>query len=162
SLQWILNGYTLSLASLILLGGSLGDRLGRRRIYVIGVVIFTAASLVCAVSPTIEVLIFARIVQGVGAALLTPGSLAIIEASFRPGRWPARDRTRAGPDRSRARRGPIARRLARLRLLVAGRLPDQRAGRPRRRGPRPPRPRDKGYVRQGSPRRPRGDPRRHW
>jgi EmrB/QacA subfamily drug resistance transporter len=83
SLQWILNGYTLALASLILLGGSLGDRLGRRRIFVVGVAIFTLASLVCAISPTIEVLIFGRIVQGVGGALLTPGSLAIIESSFR-------------------------------------------------------------------------------
>jgi EmrB/QacA subfamily drug resistance transporter len=90
SLQWILNGYTLALASLILLGGSLGDRLGRRRIFVLGVIVFTCSSAVCAVSPTVEVLIFARIVQGVGGALLTPGSLAIIEASFR-----ASDRPRA-------------------------------------------------------------------
>ena len=90
SLQWILNGYTLALASLILLGGSLGDRLGRRRIFVLGVSIFTVASLVCAISPTIEVLILARVVQGVGGALLTPGSLAIIESSFR-----AVDRPRA-------------------------------------------------------------------
>lgn len=90
SLQWILNGYTLALASLILLGGSLGDRLGRRRIFVLGVSIFTLASLVCAVSPTVEVLIAARIVQGIGGALLTPGSLAIIESSFR-----ASDRPRA-------------------------------------------------------------------
>src|SRR5262245_24459634 len=82
SLQWILNGYTLALASLILLGGSLGDRHGRRRIFVLGVAVFTVASLVCAVSPTVEVLIFARVVHGIGGALLTPGSLAIIESSF--------------------------------------------------------------------------------
>ncbi len=84
SLQWILNGYTLSLAALILLGGSLGDRHGRRRIFVLGVGVFTGASLLCALAPTVEILIAARVVQGVGGALLTPGSLAMIEASFRP------------------------------------------------------------------------------
>jgi EmrB/QacA subfamily drug resistance transporter len=90
SLQWILNGYMLTLASLILLGGSLGDRHGRRRIFVVGVAWFTIASLLCAVAPSAEALIAARLLQGVGGALLTPGSLAIIEASFRPG-----DRARA-------------------------------------------------------------------
>ena len=90
ALQWILNGYLLALASLILLGGSLGDRYGRRLIFVLGVGLFTAASLLCAIAPSAEVLIAARIVQGVGGALLTPGSLAMIEASFRP-----EDRSRA-------------------------------------------------------------------
>jgi EmrB/QacA subfamily drug resistance transporter len=90
ALQWILNGYLLTLASLILLGGSLGDRLGRRLVFQVGVVIFTLASLLCAVAPNVELLIFARLVQGIGGALLTPGSLAIIEASFRPA-----DRARA-------------------------------------------------------------------
>ena len=85
SLQWILNGYLLTLASLILLGGSLGDRLGRRRIFVLGVALFTGASLLCAIAPNVEMLIFARLLQGIGGALLTPGSLAMIEASFRPG-----------------------------------------------------------------------------
>jgi EmrB/QacA subfamily drug resistance transporter len=83
SLQWVLSGYLLTLASLILLGGSLGDRLGRRRVFVVGTAIFTIASLLCAIAPTIETLIGARLVQGVGGALLTPGSLAIIEATFR-------------------------------------------------------------------------------
>lgn len=83
SLQWILNGYLLALASLILLGGSLGDRYGRRRVFVAGAVLFTAASVLCAVSPNVGLLIAARILQGVGGALLTPGSLAMIEASFR-------------------------------------------------------------------------------
>ena len=90
ALQWILNGYLLTLASLILLGGSLGDRYGRRRVFVLGVGLFTVASLLCAVSPSVQFLIGARLLQGVGGALLTPGSLAIIEASFRPG-----DRARA-------------------------------------------------------------------
>jgi EmrB/QacA subfamily drug resistance transporter len=82
-LQWMLNGYLLTLASLILLGGSLGDRIGRRRIFVIGTAWFTAASLLCAVAPSAEMLILARLLQGVGGALLTPGSLAMIDASFR-------------------------------------------------------------------------------
>src|ERR1700712_1022722 len=90
ALQWILNGYLLTLASLILLGGSLGDRLGRRRVFQAGIALFTLASLLCAVAPTVELLIFARLVQGIGGALLTPGSLAILEASFRPA-----DRARA-------------------------------------------------------------------
>jgi EmrB/QacA subfamily drug resistance transporter len=81
-LQWMLNGYLLTLASLILLGGSLGDRIGRRRIFVIGTAWFTGASLLCAVAPSAEALIFARLLQGVGGALLTPGSLAMIEGSF--------------------------------------------------------------------------------
>lgn len=83
ALQWMLNGYLLTLASLILLGGSLGDRYGRRRIFVLGAGLFTAASLLCAAAPTVELLVAARFVQGVAGALLTPGSLAMIEASFR-------------------------------------------------------------------------------
>ena len=90
SLQWILTGYQLTLASLILLGGSLGDRYGRRRVFVWGAILFTAASLLCALAPTVETLIAARLIQGVGGALLTPGSLAMIEASFR-----TQDRPRA-------------------------------------------------------------------
>ncbi len=82
SLQWVLNAYTLALAGLLLLGGSLGDRYGRRRLLVIGVVWFAAASLMCAIAPDVETLIVARALQGVGGALLTPGSLAIIQASF--------------------------------------------------------------------------------
>lgn len=83
-LQWTVNGYALTLAGLLLLGGSLGDRLGRRRIFIAGVGWFAVASLLCAAAPTVEVLILARALQGVGAALLTPASLAIIEAGFHP------------------------------------------------------------------------------
>ncbi len=82
-LQWTVNGYTLTLAALILLGGSLGDRLGRRRIFLVGVVWFAAASLLCGLAPNLFVLVLARALQGVGGALLTPGSLAILQASFR-------------------------------------------------------------------------------
>lgn len=84
ALQWTVNAYTLTLAGLLLLGGSLGDRLGRRRIFVLGVLWFTIASVVCALAPTAGLLIAARALQGVGAALLTPGSLAILESVFRP------------------------------------------------------------------------------
>ncbi|MCU1497327.1 MAG: transrane efflux protein [Acidimicrobiales bacterium] len=83
-LQWVVNGYTLALASLILLGGSLGDRLGRRRVFTIGVVWFTAASLLCALAPNVALLVAARVLQGIGGALLVPGSLAILQASFHP------------------------------------------------------------------------------
>ncbi|MBW8732052.1 MAG: MFS transporter [Terrabacter sp.] len=83
-LQWITNGYLLALASLILLGGSLGDRFGRRRIFVIGVVWFTLASAACGLAQSPVQLIVARVLQGVGGALLTPGSLSMIQASFRP------------------------------------------------------------------------------
>jgi EmrB/QacA subfamily drug resistance transporter len=89
-LQWTVNGYTLTLAALILLGGSLGDHLGRRRVFLVGVVWFAAASLLCGLAPNLVVLVLARALQGVGGALLTPGSLAILEASFRP-----EDRARA-------------------------------------------------------------------
>ncbi|MGH2962424.1 MAG: MFS transporter [Solirubrobacterales bacterium] len=83
-LQWIINGYLLTLAALILLGGSLGDRYGRRRIFTIGVIWFTTASVLCAFAPSSDILIAARVIQGIGGALLTPGSLAIIEATFHP------------------------------------------------------------------------------
>ena len=72
-LQWTVNGYTLSLASLILLGGSLGDRFGRRRVFVVGVGGFAAASLLCGLATSIEALVAARVVQGAAGALLTPG-----------------------------------------------------------------------------------------
>ncbi len=83
-LQWVLNGYLLSLTALILLGGSLGDRFGRRKVFVIGTVIFTAASAGCAAAPNIETLVMTRLLQGIGGALLTPGSLAMLEALLRP------------------------------------------------------------------------------
>lgn len=90
-LQWVTNGYTLSLAGLLLFGGSLGDRFGRRRMFVVGTVWFAVCSLLCGVAPNAGVLIAMRILQGAGGALLTPGSLAILEASFAD----ADDRARA-------------------------------------------------------------------
>lgn len=82
ALQLVLTGYLVTLASLILLGGALGDRYGRRRIFIVGTVWFAVASLLCAAAQQVDVLIAARVLQGVGAALLTPGSLAILQASF--------------------------------------------------------------------------------
>ncbi|WP_082131597.1 MFS transporter [Cellulomonas sp. FA1] len=89
-LQWTVNGYALTLAAFLLLGGALGDRLGRRRVFLVGVVWFAVASVACALAPTVGVLVAARVLQGVGGALLTPGSLAILQSTF------------AGDDRGRA------------------------------------------------------------
>ena len=82
--RWIVNAYALTLASFTLIGGALGDRFGRLRLYRIGLVSFAATSLLCAIAWNSESLIVFRLLQGVSAALVTPGSLAIIEASFRP------------------------------------------------------------------------------
>jgi EmrB/QacA subfamily drug resistance transporter len=90
ALQWTVTSYALTLASLILLAGWLSDRWGRRRVFLVGLSWFTLASVLCAAAPGIGWLIAARAVQGIGGALMTPASLAIIEAAFRPG-----DRTRA-------------------------------------------------------------------
>src|SRR5437773_12378673 len=81
AVQWVFEAYALVLASLLLVGGSLGDRLGRRRVFVAGVVVFGLASVACGLSPNIQALVGARVLQGVGAAMLTPGSLASIGAS---------------------------------------------------------------------------------
>jgi len=82
-LQWVLNGYLVTLSSLILLGGSFGDLFGRKRVFQVGVVIFALASVMCALAPTDGALVLGRVAQGIGGALLTPASLAILEASFR-------------------------------------------------------------------------------
>ncbi|MFJ8507657.1 MFS transporter [Streptomyces avermitilis] len=84
ALQWTVNAYMLTLAGLILLGGALGDRFGRRKIFVLGVIWFATASLLCGLAPNAGVLVAARALQGIGGALLTPGSLALIQASFHP------------------------------------------------------------------------------
>ncbi|MEV1142533.1 MFS transporter [Micromonospora sp. NPDC049799] len=83
-LQWTVNGYLLMLAAFVLLGGALGDRFGRRRIFLLGVVWFTLASLLCGLAQDTNQLIAARFLQGAGGALLTPGSLSVLQASFHP------------------------------------------------------------------------------
>ncbi|MDJ0343541.1 MFS transporter [Streptomyces sp. H10-C2] len=84
TLQWAVTAYTVALASLILLGGALGDRYGRRRVFNVGVLWFAGASLLCGLAPSAGWLLAARALQGVGGALLMPGSLAMIQASFHP------------------------------------------------------------------------------
>jgi EmrB/QacA subfamily drug resistance transporter len=80
--QWVIESYALLLAALLLVGGSLGDRFGRRRVFMLGVALFAVASVLCGLAVTIEQLIAARALQGAGGALLVPGSLALISASF--------------------------------------------------------------------------------
>src|SRR5262249_1584496 len=80
--QWVIEAYSLFLSALVLVGGSLGDRFGRRRIYAIGITVFALSSVWCGASPTIDWLIAARAFQGIGAALLVPGSLAILSTTF--------------------------------------------------------------------------------
>jgi len=83
--QWVIEGYALMLASLILVGGSLGDKFGRKKIFSIGVMIFTIASAWCGFSRSVDELIVARLFQGLGGAILIPGSLAILSSSFDEG-----------------------------------------------------------------------------
>ena len=80
--QWVVEAYMLTLVSLLLVGGSLGDQFGRRRMFVFGLIAFGATSILCALAPTVELLIGARALQGIAGALLVPGSLAIVAASF--------------------------------------------------------------------------------
>src|SRR5947209_1410327 len=80
--QWVIEAYALFLGALILIGGSLGDQFGRKRIFLIGVVWFTVASIWCGVAPSSLILIAGRALQGIGAAFLVPGSLAIISATY--------------------------------------------------------------------------------
>jgi EmrB/QacA subfamily drug resistance transporter len=83
--QWVVEAYALLLSALLLVGGSLGDRFGRRRVYALGVAIFTVASVACGLATSVRWLILARSLQGIGGALLIPGALALISASFTPG-----------------------------------------------------------------------------
>jgi EmrB/QacA subfamily drug resistance transporter len=80
--QWIMNGYMLFLSALVLAGGAAADRYGRKRVFVAGVVVFTAASVACGLAPSLPLLIAGRAVQGLGAALLTPASLALLGAAY--------------------------------------------------------------------------------
>src|SRR6476469_1956572 len=83
-LEWIVNGYALTFAVLMLTGGKLADMLGRRRMFIVGLAIFTLASLACGLAPSANFLIAARVVQGAGAALMNPATLSIITATFPP------------------------------------------------------------------------------
>ena len=111
--QWTSNAYLLTLGSLLLIGGSLGDIFGERRVFALGVAGFGATSMLCALAPTIEVLVAARALQGVSGALLTPAALAVIVSTFPPD-----ERGRAGaPSPSSSWR---SRRVPRRRTIRAG------------------------------------------
>jgi EmrB/QacA subfamily drug resistance transporter len=84
AVQWVSNAYLLTLGALVLIGGAAGDRFGRRRVFLIGVAVFALASIACALASSVELLIAGRAVQGIGAALLTPGALAVIGSVFPP------------------------------------------------------------------------------
>ena len=126
--QWVVEAYALFLSALLLVGGALGDRYGRRRVYALGIILFTIASVVCAFAPSIRWLILARAVQGVGGALLVPGALALISASFEPARRGQGDRHLVRIQRHHGRDRPFGRRLAGESLLALG-VPSQRPAR---------------------------------
>src|SRR5690349_16056974 len=83
-LEWVVNGYALTFAVLMLTGGKLADLLGRRRIFIAGLIVFTASSLACGLAPNAHILIAARVVQGSGSAMMNPATLSIITATFPP------------------------------------------------------------------------------
>lgn len=107
SLQWVVSAYTVALAALILSAGALGDRVGAKRVFIAGFAVFTAASAVCGLAPSLGVLIAARTVQGVGAAVLVPCSLTLLNHAI-PRRASERGRSACGR-RARAPRWPAGR-----------------------------------------------------
>ena len=126
-LQWVLNGYMLSLAAFILVGGSLGDRFGRRKIFSIGVVGFALASLLCGVAPNVDTLIAARVLQGAAGALLRPGQPGDPPGVVPPRRPGQGDRRVVRLRRRHHGARSVPRRLAGQCRLVAARLPPQPA-----------------------------------
>ncbi len=163
TLQWTVTAYTLTLAAFILVGGSIGDRYGRRRSFIIGVLWFAAASLVCGLAPSAGVLILARALQGVGAALLTPESLAILQATFRPEDRAQAIGTWSGLERHRRGRRAVHRRLPHPGVLLAADLSHQpAAGRDGRLDRPPARAGDERPDRRRAARRRRREPCHAW
>ena len=131
SLEWTVNAYTLAFAVFLLTGAALGDRFGRKRMFVIGLAIFTAASAAAALAPSIEALIAARAVQGFGAAIVTPLTLTLLSEAV-PGREARHGARHLGRrQRPRRRDGPARRRRGRRGHLLAVDLLAQRADRAR-------------------------------
>ena len=131
-LQWVLNGYTLTFAGFLLLGGRAADLFGRRRMFFAGTLLFSGASLLCAIAPTAGALVAARALQGIGAAILSPATLAIITTSFDEGRAAQPRARRLGRGRrDRRDRGRAARRHPDRGLQLAGDLPHQHPDRSR-------------------------------
>ncbi len=129
TLEWTINAYTLAFAAGIITAAALGDKFGRRRMYVTGLVLFTAASAACALAPNAEVLITTRAIQGLGAALVSPLSLTILAGSV-PAGAARRDRRHLGRDRRPGRgRRPANRRRGRAGAELALDFLDQCAGR---------------------------------
>ena len=122
ALEWIVNGYTLSLAVLMVTMGKLGDIFGRKRVFLIGLTVFTAASLACGIAPKLDSLIFFRVLQGLGGSIMMPGTLSIITATFHGQGARAGDRHLGGHLRPRARGGPDRRWRARSVRQLAGDL----------------------------------------
>ena len=133
SLQWTVNAYTLTFAVLLLTGAALGDRFGRKRMFVIGVSAFTVASAAAALAPTTAALIAARAIQGAAAASVLPLTLTLLSEAFPAGRARARARPLVGHLRPRRGDRPAGRRRRRRRHLLALDLLDQRADRHRAR-----------------------------
>jgi EmrB/QacA subfamily drug resistance transporter len=107
SLQWVVEGYSLFLSALVLIGGSLGDHFGRKRVFGIGIALFALASFACALAGSMEMLIVARCAQGVGGALATPGSLALLSATFEGARRGRAIGTWSGASAMTAAAGPL-------------------------------------------------------
>ena len=121
ALQWSLTGYLLTAAALLLVAGALADRYGRRRILVAGLLVMLAASVVCAIAPTFGVLIAARYLQGIGAALVVPSSLALLNGTLRTRDRAAGHRNLGGAGIARDSGRPVRRRMAGRPGVVAGR-----------------------------------------
>ena len=130
--QWVIEAYALFLGALILVGGSMGDQFGRKRVFLLGVVFFTVASIACGVATSPGMLIVGRALQGIGAAFLVPGSLAIISATFDDAGARTRNRHLVGIQRDHDRDRPRERRLAgRTRQLARRVLSERPASRHR-------------------------------
>ena len=132
ALEWTVNAYTLTYAVLLLTGAALGDRFGRRRMFVIGLGIFTLASAAAALAPGTGALIAARAIQGAGAAIVTPLTLTLLSEAFPPERRGAGARRLVGHLRPRRGARPAGRRRRRRGHLLALDLLAERADRPRR------------------------------
>lgn len=128
SLEWTVNAYTLSFAVLLITGAALGDRFGRRRMFAIGVGVFTAASAAAAVAPNLDALIAARAIQGAGAAIVTPLTLTLVSGAFPPEKRGAALGIWGGNQRAWRRAGAALRRCHRRGHLLAMDLLAQRSG----------------------------------
>ena len=136
SLSWVLNAYAIVFAALLVPAGRIADRVGRKRVFIAGLLTFSAASALCALSPSIPFLVGARVLQAVGGAMMLPTTLGLILPAFPPEQRAARDRHLVGGRRRRRRARPADRRPPRPAQLALD-LPRQRADRPGHRAASP-------------------------